>query len=190
MLRRVGLFLGASSVTRVGSCRLTIPRLTAGIAAAEKELAEAIAVRENEQADFAAEEAELVDGVDTLGRAIGIVEREAAKNPAAFSQIDTSNIQALTQALGTVIDAAAFSGYDRKKLMAMAQQSSDDEDSETGAPASASYKSHSGGIIDILEDMKEKVEGELSDLRKVEGNAKQEYAMLKQSREGQIGADT
>ncbi len=110
--------------------------------------------------------------MDTLGHAIGIVEREAAKNPAAFSQIDTSNMQALTQALGTVIDAAAFSGNDRKKLMAMVQQSSDDEDSETGVPASASYESYSGGIIDILKDMKEKVEGEFSDLRKAEGNAK------------------
>jgi len=167
-----------------------IEDLTAAIAAAEKELAEATAVREKEQADFAAAEAELVDGVDTLGRAIGILEREMAKNPAAFAQIDTSNMQALTQALGTVIDAAAFTGSDRKKLMAMVQQSSDDDDSEMGAPAAAAYKSKSGGIIDVLEDMKEKAEGELSDLRKSEGNAKQEYGMLKQSLEGQIDADT
>jgi len=166
-----------------------IEDLTAAIAAAEKEVAEATAVREKEQADFAAEEAQLVDGIDTLGRAIGILEREAAKNPAAFAQIDATNMQALTQALGTVIDAAAFSGNDRKRLMAMVQQSADDEDGDTGAPSSATYKTHSGGIIDILEDMKEKAEGELSDLRKVEGNAKQEYGMLKQSLEGQIGAD-
>merc|ERR1719345_104492 len=71
----------------------------------------------------------------------------------------------------------------------MVQSSSDDDDSETGAPA-ASYKNKSGGIIDILEDMKEKAEGELSDLRKAEGSAKQEYNMLKSSLEGQIGADT
>lgn len=167
-----------------------IEDLTGSIAAAEQELSEATKVRKAEQADFAGEEAELVDGVDTLGRAIGILEREAAKNPAAFSQIDTSNMQALTQALGTVIDAAAFSGNDRKKLMAMVQSSSDDDDSETGAPAAASYKNKSGGIIDILEDMKEKAEGELSDLRKAEGSAKQEYNMLKSSLEGQVGADT
>jgi len=164
--------------------------LTAAIAAAEKELAEATTVRGKEQADFAAAEAELVDGVDTLGRAIGILEREAAKNPAAFTQIDTSNMQALTQAMGTVIDAAAMAGSDKKKLMAMVQASNDDEDSDTGAPAPASYKNKSGGIIDILEDMKEKAEGELSDLRKAEGSAKQEYAMLKGSLDGQIGADS
>jgi chromosome segregation ATPase len=177
-----------SSDITVGTSK--IEDLTAAIAAAEKELGEATAVREKEQADFAAAEAELVDGVDTLGRAIGILEREMAKNPAAFTQIDTSNLQALTQALSTVIDAAAFTGSDRKKLMAMVQQSSDDEDTETGAPAAATYKNKSGGIIDILEDMKEKAEGELSDLRKAEGSAKQEYAMLKGSLDGQVGADT
>jgi len=41
----------------------------------------------------------------------------------------------------------------------MVQQGSDDDDSEPGAPAPASYKNKSGGIIDILEDMKEKAEG-------------------------------
>jgi len=77
-----------------------------------------------------------------------------------------------------------------KKLMSMVQSSSDDEDGELGAPAAASYKSHSGGIIDVLEDMKEKAEGELSDLRKAEGSSKQEFMMLKGSLEGQIGADS
>merc|ERR1740124_1592362 len=176
-----------TSAISVGTSK--IEDLTSAIAASEKEVGEATTVRGKEQADFAAGEAELVDGIDTLGRAIGIMEREAAKNPAAFAQIDTSNMQALTQALGAVIDAAAFSGNDRKRLMAMVQQSSDDDDSETGAPAASTYKSHSSGIIDVLEDMKEKAEGELSDLRKAEGNAKQQYGMLKQSLEGQIGAD-
>merc|ERR1719326_2540818 len=136
-----------------------IEDLTEAISAAEKELAEATAVREKEEADFKAEEAELVDGVDTLGRAIGILEREAAKNPAAFAQIDTTNLQSLTQAIGTVIDAAAFSSNDRKKLLAMVQSNTDDDDSDSGAPAAASYKNKSGGIIDVLEDMKEKAEG-------------------------------
>jgi chromosome segregation ATPase len=166
-----------------------IEDLTEAISAAEKELAEATAVRETEEADFKAEEAELVDGVDTLGRAIGILEREAAKNPAAFAQIDTTNLQALTQAIGTVIDAAAFSSNDRKKLMAMVQSNSDDDDEEAGAPAAAAYKNKSGGIIDVLEDMKEKAEGELSDLRKAEGASKQNFMMLKQSLENQLAAD-
>jgi len=168
-----------------------IEDLTGSIATAESELKDATGIRSKEAADFAVAEGELADAVDTLGRAIGILEREAAKNPAAFNQIDTSNMNSLTQALGSVIDAAAFTTVDRKKLTALVQsrQSDDDDDSEYGAPAAASYKSHSGSIVDVLADMKEKAEGELSDLRKAEGNAKQNFAMLKGSLDGQIGAD-
>merc|ERR1719420_1366937 len=73
--------------------------------------------------------------------------------------------------------------------LVQSQQSSDDDDSEYGAPAAATYKSHSSSIIDILADMKEKAEGELSDLRKEEGKAKQNFNMLKGSLEGQLAAD-
>jgi chromosome segregation ATPase len=169
-----------------------IEDLAAAIATAEKDLADATAVREKEAADFSAAEAELVDGVDTLGRAIGILEREMAKNPAAFAQIDMSSFTKLTQAIGAVTEAAAFTASDKSKLMALVQSAdnSDDDDDEQGAPAPNSYESHSGGIVDVLNGMKEKAEGELKELRKAESNAAQNFNMLKGSLEGQIGADT
>jgi len=61
-----------------------IEDLASAIATAEKDLADATTVREKEAADFSAAEAELVDGVDTLGRAIGILEREMAKKSSCF----------------------------------------------------------------------------------------------------------
>jgi len=167
-----------------------IEDLAASIAEDDAELKSATGVREKEAADFAKAEAELVDAVDTLDRAVGILAREMAKNPAAFAQIDTSNVQKMLSGLSTVIDAAAFPVQDKSKLMALVQSSSDDEENDPGAPAPDAYKSHSGGIVDILSDMKEKAEGELSELRKAEGNAKHSFNMLKQSLEGQIGADT
>jgi hypothetical protein len=42
----------------------------------------------------------------------------------------------------------------------------------------------------VLEDLKEKAEGQLSDLRKAESNAKHNFEMLKQSLTDQIEADT
>jgi len=169
-----------------------IEDLAAAIATAEKDLADATSVREKEAADFAAAEAELVDGVDTLGRAVGILEREMAKNPAAFAQIDVSSFNKLVGAIGAITDAAAFSSSDKSKLVALvqSQDSSDDDDEEQGAPAPNSYESHSGGIVEVLTNMKEKAEGELSELRKAEGNAAQNFNMLKGSLDGQIGADT
>jgi len=58
------------------------------------------------------------------------------------------------------------------------------------APAAAVYTSHSTGIVEVLEDLKEKSEEELSELRKAEGNAAHNFAMLKQSLEDQMAADT
>jgi len=44
--------------------------------------------------------------------------------------------------------------------------------------------------LDVLEDLKEKAEGQLSDLRKAEANNGHNFAMLKQSLEDQVAADT
>jgi len=165
-----------------------IDDLAGAIAHASGELADATAVRNKENADFVAAEKELVDVIDTLDRAVGILQREMAKNPAALAQIDQTSMTSMVQSLSVVVDAAAFSSTDRKKLLALVQ--SQDDDSELGAPAAAVYKTHSTGIFDLLEDLKEKGEGELSDLRKAETNAAHNFAMLKQSLEDQIAADT
>jgi len=168
-----------------------IEELSAAIASDESELKEATAVRDKEVADFQKAEAELVDTVDTLDRAVAILEREMAKNPAAFAQIDSTNTAMLAQALNSVIDAAAFTTIDKQKLTALvqSQQGSDDDDSEFGAPAAATYKTHSTNIVDVLVDMKDKAEEQLADLRKAEKSTAHNFAMLKQSLEDQVGAD-
>merc|ERR1719407_95284 len=141
-----------------------------------------------EHADFVAAEKELVETVDTLDRAISIISTEMAKNPAALAQIDSSSMDSLVKSLGVVVDAAGLTSHDQQKLVALVQ--AQDSDSESGAPAAATYKSQSGGIVDVLEDLKEKAEAELADARKAESNAKHNYEMMKQSLEDQIAADT
>merc|ERR1719166_666159 len=125
--------------------------------------------------------------ISALERAISILEKEMAKNPAAFAQVYNTKVQNVLQTLSLVADAAAFSVTDKDRLLAMAQVDQGDE--EFGAPAAAAYKSHSGGIIDVLEDMKEKAESQLAELRKAEEAAKHNYEMLKSSLEAQIAAD-
>jgi len=169
-----------------------IEELAASIAKAEAEVAEATAIRGKEKGEFSAAEAELVDTVDALDRAIAIIGREAAKNP-ALTQIDTSNMNSVINGLKTILDAAAIGSGDQKLLTGLlqSQQGEDDEDSDLsfGAPAAAGYKSHGSGIMDVLEDLKEKAESELGDLRKAENNAAHNYDMLKQSLTDQVGAD-
>merc|ERR1719389_167489 len=169
-----------------------IEDLSAAISADESELKEATAVREKEVATFKASEAELVDAIDTLDRAVGIIQKNMDKHSSAFAQVDTRNLDSIVKSLSAVMDAAAFSAQDQKTLTALvqSQQGSESDDGALGAPAAAVYGSHSDGIFGVLEDMKEKAEGQLADLRKAESTTKHNYNMLKQSLEDQIEADS
>jgi predicted nucleic acid-binding Zn-ribbon protein len=171
-----------------------IEELASTISSAEAELKAATEIRKKESADFVAGEKELVEAVDTLMRALSILEKEMEKNPASFAQIDTANLDSLVQSMNLVIDAAGFSARDKHKLVALlqAQQGSSDEDGDDdpGAPDAATYKSHSGGILDVLSDMKDKAESQLSDLRKAEATSAHEYDMLKQSLDDEISVRT
>merc|ERR550532_1779952 len=116
-----------------------------------------------------------------------------AKNPAAFAQIESADMASTLQALSTIVDAAALSSSDQKKLAALLQQQQqnvDTGDDSMGSPAAATYKTHSTNILDVLEDLKEKAEGQLSDLRKSEVNTRHNFDMLVQSLQDQKTADS
>mmetsp|Transcript_35701 Transcript_35701/g.113479 ORF Transcript_35701/g.113479 Transcript_35701/m.113479 type:complete len:704 (-) Transcript_35701:222-2333(-) len=183
---KIGELTSAISVadTKIGELGSTL-------ATAEADLKAATEIREKEVADFKANEAELMDVVETTARAISMLEREMQKHPGSFAQI-SANQKGLLQTLSALVDAAGFASADRQKLVALVQarQGDDAQEEQPGAPAAAVYESKSGGIIDVLEDMKEKAETQLSELRQAETKAKMNYEMLKQSLDDQIAADT
>ncbi|CAK0879242.1 unnamed protein product [Prorocentrum cordatum] len=160
-----------------------IEELVASIATQTKDLTDATAIRKKEASEFASNEAELTDSIDTLGRAISIVSKEMAKNPAAFAQVDTSSFKDLMRGLTAVMEAASFSAASQKRLAALVQssQGSESEEDPMGAPAAVVYKTHSTDILDLLEDLKEKAEEDLAALRKAETSTKQNFEMLEQS---------
>eukprot|EP00928_Gymnodinium_smaydae_P099535 TRINITY_DN952_c0_g1_i2.p1 TRINITY_DN952_c0_g1~~TRINITY_DN952_c0_g1_i2.p1 ORF type:complete len:717 (+),score=175.35 TRINITY_DN952_c0_g1_i2:74-2224(+) len=180
---------------KIDASESKISDLASSIASSTSDLKSATAIREKEASDFASSEGELIEVVDTLGRAISILEREMQKSPAAFAQMAKGGLTNVLQSLGTVADAAAFSAVDQQRLLALVQakgEASDgdsESDAELGAPAAAVYSSHSSSIFDVLEDMKEKAEEQLGSLRKAETNGKHNFAMLKQSLEDQLAAD-
>jgi chromosome segregation ATPase len=169
-----------------------IGELASSISTGGSDLSAATAVREKEAADFASSDKELVDVLDTLGRASTILQREMQKNPASFAQYSNQNFAGVVQTLSAIVDAASFSAADKGRLTALVQstQNADDDDSEMGAPAASTYKGHSSGILDVLADLTEKAQTQLDDLRHAETSAAHNYAMLKQSLEDQIAADT
>jgi len=167
-----------------------IEELTGTIAKDDADLKAASAERELERADFLANEKEMMETLDVLDRAITILSREAAKNPAALLQMNTAGMDSVLKALQVVVDAAAFSSADKQKLTALLQAHEGADEDEPGAPEAAAYKSKSGGIIDVLQDLKDKAEEQLSALRKAETDAAHKYDMVKQALEDSIKADT
>mmetsp|Transcript_99911 Transcript_99911/g.288502 ORF Transcript_99911/g.288502 Transcript_99911/m.288502 type:complete len:614 (-) Transcript_99911:75-1916(-) len=166
-----------------------IAKLASATKSADEDLTNATVLRKKEAKTFVANEKELTDTIDALERAIGVLEKERAKKPEALAQLDATNIGATVQALSAILDAASFPADDVDRLQAMLQVQGDSDTDELGSPDAAAYKSHSGGIVDVLGDLKEKADTELSDLRKAETTAKHNFDRLSASLKRQIVQD-
>jgi chromosome segregation ATPase len=96
----------------------------------------------------------------------------------------------IVEALETLVKASALNTADAAKLTTLLQSSNSnsnmDEFDAAGAPAAAAYGSHSGNIIETLEDLLEKAQDQLADARKKEQTSTHNFELLKQSLEDQI----
>merc|ERR1719158_505914 len=72
------------------SLNAKIEELSSAIAVDEADLKAATEIRAKENAAFVAEEKELADVIDTLARAIGILEKEMAKSGASMMQLKSA----------------------------------------------------------------------------------------------------
>lgn len=162
-----------ATVTKAGAdaevADAEIAKLSASIAAADKELKEATAVRKQEHSDFQTREKELVETVDTIERAHGIIKRSMQKSN--FAQVKEKNVQQVMGLLQTIITATTVQDEDKATLTNLLQ-AEDDGDSQSGGGQ---------GILDVLSDMQDKAEAQLAETRKAEMTAKFNYDMLKQS---------
>lgn len=150
----------------------------AQIAADEADLKAATESRAKEKADFTAEEAELLEMVDMLQRATGIL--QGAKGGAAMVQLE--NAKSIIHAFGIMVEASMMPAKDAAKLTSLIQNSQND-DKSWGAPDATVYESHGGAIVDTLGDLLEKAQSQLVDARTKETSAAHNFAMLKQSLE-------
>merc|ERR1719313_2794171 len=91
----------------------------------------------------------------------------------------------VVQALSTLVSAEAISSSDGKKLTALLQSGSDDDD--TGAPAGSVFENQSGApITDALNGLLEKANAQLEDIRDQEKSNLRNYEMLHMSFTDQI----
>jgi hypothetical protein len=168
-----------------------IEDLGSSISTNDADLKAASDIREKELKEFTATEKEMVDTIDTLERAINILQRKASSSAMLQAKLDTTDVKNLVHTLSTVVDAAALSLHDKNKLMGLVQSSQEEVDDEfdMGAPAPQAYSSHSESIVDVLTDLKQKAELQLDEGRKEEMNSKHNFQLLKQSLVDQINVD-
>lgn len=151
----------------------------------EGELKEATAIRDKEHEEFKIGEKELITTVDTLERALSTLEKELSKGK-SFAQIDTSSLMTVVQTLSVLGDAAAMDSESMDTLTSLIQ--AHDEDGDIGAPSAAAYKKQSGSIMDVLEDMRDKAEHQLAEIRKDESNKKNSFELLRQGLQDEVKA--
>jgi len=163
----------------IDECSTKIEELTGEIAVDEADLKAATEIRAKEEAAFQAEEGELVEVVDTLHRAIAILEKEMKKGA---SMLQLQNAGTVAQALKVMVQASAFSSADASRLTALLQSSQQEaDDSSEDAPAAAAYEGHGGGIIEAMEGLLAKAEAQLAECRKTEAENLHNFEVLKQS---------
>jgi len=162
-----------------------IESLAGDITTDEADLKAATEIRDHEAAVFAEEDKELSETVDMLERAIAVIEKEMSGG-ASMMQLKSANN--LEEALAVMVKAAVLSTADEKRLTELVQtaHTSDDDDSDMGAPDAAAYESHSTGILDTLNGLLEKAQEQLSTARGTETNNKNNFDMLKQSLNDEI----
>ncbi|CAK0844245.1 unnamed protein product, partial [Prorocentrum cordatum] len=166
----------AKELAAIGSLTEKIGELVGQIAKDDKDLQAATKIRAEEVSDFEAEEKELAATIDTLQRAIGVLERELSKaGSAALVQVQSANT--VVQALEVMVKAAMFSQADASRLTAFVQSTHQSSDGDAGAPDAAVYESKSGGIVDVLEDLLDKAQTQLADARSKEAKAQHAFEM-------------
>merc|ERR1719240_5487 len=100
-----------------------------------------------------------------------------------------SNNKEVMSALNEILAASAIATDDKSSLTALMQQGEGDDFLSGSAPDAKAYESHSGSILDTLEDMKEKAVAMRNKAQKEEMNAKHAFEMMAQSLENSIAQD-
>merc|ERR1719454_599915 len=112
-----------SETAKIAELSTEIEELAADISKDEAELKAATEVRAKENADFVAEEKELTDTIDTLSRALQILEREMAKGA---SMMQLKNAGSVVEALKVLVQGASLNSADAPRLTALVQSSSEE----------------------------------------------------------------
>eukprot|EP00451_Oxyrrhis_marina_P001355 CAMPEP_0204269840 /NCGR_PEP_ID=MMETSP0468-20130131/17364_1 /ASSEMBLY_ACC=CAM_ASM_000383 /TAXON_ID=2969 /ORGANISM="Oxyrrhis marina" /LENGTH=664 /DNA_ID=CAMNT_0051245289 /DNA_START=29 /DNA_END=2023 /DNA_ORIENTATION=- len=179
------------AAAKINSLDSKIESLSTNVKQNEGDLSDATAVRSKEHDDYVANDKELVEVIDTLERAVGVLEKALKGGSSLVQVVNNPQMRNIVDALAAVASAASVSSKDGHQLTALLQSSEDAEFAAGQAPAVAAYETHDGSssILDLLGDMVDKAEGQKSDADKAEMTAQFEFNKVKQSLTDQIAFD-
>merc|ERR1719382_2101945 len=170
----------SEEVALTASLTTKAEKLASDIATDQADLKASSFIREKEAAEFLAEKTELSEIIDTLERAIGLLEKHGA------SMLQLQSAGTIADALAVMVKASMFSSADADRLNSFVQQGSEDGGDNMGAPSAAVYEGHSAGIVATLTDLLEKAQAQLQGASSTETGNLHAFQQLKQSIEDEI----
>mmetsp|Transcript_42070 Transcript_42070/g.91666 ORF Transcript_42070/g.91666 Transcript_42070/m.91666 type:complete len:685 (+) Transcript_42070:73-2127(+) len=152
------------------------------VTVAKTDIKAATEVRGQERSDYAATHRDYSESLDAMDRAIAVLN----KNSADSKQTEESLLQ-LSSVASNVMPARA-----RRALTVFIQSLAADQDVgiHNQAPEAKGYEFQGGGIVQMLEDLKNSFRKDISELEKAELNQKHDYEMMVQTLNDEIEGAT
>jgi len=173
---------------QIASLNSDVASIGTAMAEKEKQLDEAELVRSSEKAAFSKSEEELISSVDDLERATLEIKKSSSEagliQVKGRTRVSKPTLKDLMSALSKVVDASWVNAADRRQIQGLMQTSSDEDDGDDlrlSAPKAEAYDSATGGIVETLEEMKEKAESALTEARNTETRQQHSFDMMAQS---------
>jgi len=146
----------------------------------EGQLKAASAIRKKEHAAFVATEKELEGSIETLERASNVLQRKMKGAALVQTTVNSPEIKTLLDSITEVVNAASLSLHDQSSIMSLAQ-SSEEDDAEA-----LSGETKKSSVLDLIEDLKQKAEKQLRQLRKEETNMRYNFESVEMSLKDEI----
>jgi DNA repair exonuclease SbcCD ATPase subunit len=145
-----------------------------------KDLENQTAIRESEHADYQTEHADYSESIDALSRAIGILKKQTYDRKQGTAMLQKVSILSRVPAQVKRI-ITAFLATDQEVLQ-------DQPGLSVSAPQANAYEFQSGGVVEMLEKLKDKFQDEKHELEKAELNGKHAYEMAAEDLHNSIDA--
>jgi len=135
-------------------------------------------VRQIEKEDYEKTHKDYTESIDALGRAIEVLKKQSHDRPQALLQLSA------LKSRGILDDDS------QRMIESFLSGSESEDDTAVAAPEAEGYEFQSFGVIEMLEKLQDKFEGELRKLEKDEILSQQSFEVLIQDLEAEIGYAT